>query len=201
MLHDQIKMLENSKSNHRKKIAIVDFQNVVRKEISKNRLDAKFQNEEEIISYTNMVAKKIREMGNFDKIYLVTKSFNLNGTIKYKSVSNIIMWSFCSVVPEWSNKTCLAVVNGINGNDKEPDDRTLFILYDEFIKTTDCDVVIISNDNFGNFKSHCHRYVIVSLYWPKNLNETCQNCSIIPTGKCKFEKNETNTRYMIENLD
>jgi hypothetical protein len=194
----------NNSQNMTEPIAIVDFLNLARNAIS-NRPDARFQTIDEFIVAISELAKQIKEMASFDRIYLVTKSFKFDNLITYKDVIRIILWSFCKTLPEWIDRVCLVLVNGINVNDKEADDRTLFILYDEFTKTIDRRVVILSNDNFGNLKKHFLRKVILNFFWVKRLDETWQTSEIIVRFKGSFqqntfpEKNNYNIMHLFSN--
>lgn len=148
-------------------IILVDLLNLVRRNIS-NRPGARFNSIEEFISNIANTAVKIKRLGNFDRIYLVTKSFVFNKDVSYHDVLDIIMWAFCSVVPEWSDRITLILANGVSSNDKGADDRTLFIIYDEFIKTIGGLILIFSDDNFGDIDQHFFRHVVLNFYHLKN---------------------------------
>ena len=149
----------------RNTVAIVDFLNLLRSPIS-NRFDAKFKTTEELISSVRDIALKLRSIGDFSKIYLVTKFFKFCG-IDYSEILRIIIVTFVESVPEWSNKTFLVMSGQLDPQDKEADDRTLFILYNEFSKIN-INSVILSNDNFDSIKSHYMRKVPISFYWIKS---------------------------------
>lgn len=170
-------------------IALVDFLNLIRATIS-NRPDAKFETINEFICHTKLIAQQIRGMGDFNKIYIVTKSFKFNDDILYNDLLRIILWSFFNAVPEWVNKICLVLVNGINSKDKEADDRTLFILYNEFIKTTNMRTIIISNDNFKNLKTHILKRITLNFYWIGCIKTSWRNSEIISRYKGIFRQND-----------
>ncbi|XWV24681.1 putative ORFan [Tupanvirus deep ocean] len=168
-------------------IALVDLLNLARKDIS-NRGDAKFKNIDEFIINIKNIAYHLRSMGDFHKIYLVTKSFKFDKKVSYNDVLRIIMWSFCNAVPEWRQKICLVLVNGINDKDKEADDRALFILYNEFSKTSTKHVVILSNDNFGSIKSHFMRKVTLNFYFAKSITDTWISSEIVSKHKGVYQQ-------------
>lgn len=182
-------------------IGLVDFLNLARNPIS-NRPDARFQSIDELINTISELAKQIRELAEFDRIYLVTKSFNFDNLVTYKDVIKIILWSFCKALPEWKDRIFLVLVNGINDKDKEADDRTLFILYNEFIKTTDKNVIILSNDNFCNLKRHFLRKVTLNFFWIKNLDGTWETSEIVALfkGSFQFQQNTTPKREYCYNI-
>ncbi|XWV25921.1 putative orfan [Tupanvirus soda lake] len=175
--------------NQSQTIALVDLLNLARKDIS-NRDDAKFKSIDEFIINIQNIARNLRSMGDFYKIYLVTKSFKFNKKISYNDILRIIMWSFCHAVPEWQHKICLVLVNGINDKDKEADDRALFILYNEFTKTSTKRVVILSNDNFGSIKSHFMRKVTLNFYFAKTINNTWTSSEIVSKHKGIYQQDK-----------
>lgn len=176
-------------------IALVDFLNLARKLIA-GRSDAKFKTIEEFMASIREIAFQINKIGNFEKIYLVTKSFKFNEEISYNDILRIIVWSFCDAIPEWkdSNKIILVLVNGINDKDAEADDRTLFILYKEFLMTTDKRVVILSNDNFESIKSHYLRKVVLNFYSIGSIGSMWKTTKIYPYYKAEFKQNKKNVK-------
>jgi len=172
-----------------KTIVIVDFLNMVRKEIS-GRPDAKFTTVDDFIDTIMKVARQVHSFGNFQKIYLVTKSFKFSEEITYNNVPLIIIWSFCKAVPEWREKLFLVLVNGINDKDREADDRALFILYNEILKSTTMNVFIISNDKFRSLDTHFLRKVILNFYVAKTLAESWNNSVIVSRFGGIFQQNE-----------
>ena len=169
-------------------IAIIDFLNLIRKSIS-DRPDAKFRTIDEFIANIKDIAQQIRLMGDFSRIYLVTKSFKFNDEISYNDILKIILWSFCTAIPEWSDRICLVLVNGINDKDKEADDRSLFILYSEFSMTTNYRIQILSNDNFESLKTHFTREVTLSFYSTKQIGDGWKNSDIHSNYKKMFKLN------------
>lgn len=179
--HVSIKVVRNTLVKHSSRydkqfdatntIAIIDFLNLTRKEIS-HRPAAKFVSLKDFVNTVQTIAMRIKRMGDFKRIYIVTKSFNFNNQIKYSDVPMIIIWAFFQILPEWINKLFLVLVNGINGSDKEADDRALFILYDEISKATTGQVVILSNDNFSSLRTQFYRKVVLNFYSVKNIGKT-----------------------------
>lgn len=171
------------------RIAIIDFLNLARKDIS-GRGDAKFVSIDEMIGRIEMIAHDIKNLGDFHKIYIVTKSFKFNERISYTDVIKIILWAFCKTIPEWKQKFCLVLVNGINDKDKEADDRALFILYNEFSKTTKKDIVILSNDKFDSLKSHYFRKVTLNFYVAKSIDYYWNTSNIVSTHKGIYQQDK-----------
>ncbi|MEM0353992.1 MAG: hypothetical protein QXW79_00285 [Thermoplasmata archaeon] len=190
-------------SSTTKTVAIVDFLNLVRKEIS-DRPDAKFNTVDEFIDHIREIARKIRKLNHFGRIYLVTKSFNFDKRILYHNIPCIIMWAFCTTIPEWTNRICLILVNGINEKDKEADDRSLFVLYNELTFTTSSRIIIISNDNFKNLRNHFLREVTLNFYWIRNVGEDWMETKLFSSFRGKFRQNfETfnDQKYLVVHLD
>lgn len=163
--------------NVREAVALIDFLNMVRIEIV-DAPEAKFQTIDEFVATIRVIARKIHAMGNFKNIYLVTKSFKFSEEISYNKVIPIILWAFCTTIPEWINKIRLVLVNGINDKDREADDRALFYLSGEYSKTMDADVIIFSNDNFSSLKTHFFRKIVLNFYTVKKTGETWENTEI-----------------------
>ena len=186
------KMLLTNDNKQSDTIAIVDFLNLARarKPIA-DRPDAKFRTIDEFNQNITEIALQIRSMGDFEKIYIVTKSFKFDKNISYKDIPRIIMWGFCMAVPEWTNKICLVLVNGINDKDKEADDRALFIIYHEYAMTTGLKVIILSNDNFDSLNSHFLRDVTLNFYWVESMGPTWETSKIISTTKRIFPQNKS----------
>lgn len=178
-------------------VAIIDFLNLTRKYIS-DRKDAKFSSVNDFIEKIIETVKHIRTFGNFKKIYLITKSFRFDDEISYYDVVRIIMWSVCKAVPEWFNKFCLVLVNGINDKDKEADDRALFIMFNEILKTK-MNPIIISNDNFESLRSHYLRQVTLNFYLPIDITDSWKNMKIISSYNAIFRQNNniTTDQYTI----
>lgn len=179
-------------------IVLIDFLNLARKHISE-RPEAKFRTVEEFIDNISTIACQIKKMGNFKQIYLVTKSFKFNKDISYNDVLKIIMWSFCKTIPEWIDRIHLVLVNGINDQDKEADDRALFILYNEFSKTIESPIIIFSNDNFESLKTHFLRYVVLNFYYIKHIAKNWKESEIISHYKAHFQQDKkiTKSQYVI----
>jgi len=192
----------NVTTNKSKTIAIVDFLNLTRKYIS-DRSDAKFHTTKEFIKHIKSIALHLKSLGNFHKIYLVTKWFRFNNKISHNDVIKIILWSFCDEVPEWKEKILLVLVNGLNDKDKESDDRALFILYNEFTKTTTNNCIIFSNDNFESIKTHFLRKVTLKFFFAQKINDSWQK-SITPSqSKVTYEQNKTTKQnsYLVVHPD
>ena len=170
-------------------IGLFDFLNLARCDIS-DRNDARFRTIDEFIENTMAIARNIKTLGKFHKIYLVTKSFRFNEKISYNDMVRIILWSFCKAIPEWQNEICLVLVNGINDKDREADDRALFILYNELSKINATKrVVIFSNDNFASIKSHYLRTVTLNHYYIKKNSDTWQSSEIVSKHKGTHQQN------------
>lgn len=179
-------------------VALIDFLNLIRKNIS-DRPEAKFQSVEEFIENITTIAHKIKNLGDFKQIFLVTKSFKFNDNIKYYDVLKIIIWCFCKAIPEWIDKIRLVLVNGINDKDKEADDRALFILYNEYSITMESPVIIVSGDNFDSLKSHFLRYVTLNFYYPKVVGDTWNETKICSQYSARFrqDKKKNKNSYII----
>jgi hypothetical protein len=180
---------ENPVSDSCEKIALVDVLSLLRKNIS-YKPDAKFETLDELIDNIKKIAIQIKEIRDFSQIYLVTKSFTFNQDIGYNDVCKIILWSFCKAIPEWVGRIKLVLVNGINSNDKEADDRALFILYNEFLKTTESQVVILSYDNFKSLKSHFLNTVTLNFFNMEYVTENWYNSQIFLCHKASFRQDK-----------
>lgn len=186
----------NSECDKSDNILIIDFLNLIRTEIC-HRSDAKFKTIDELIEGIRMIAKTIRNTNNFEKIYLVTKSFIFNKEILYNDIPKIIMWTFCREIPDKLDKIYLVLVNGMNDKDKEADDRALFILYNEML-FTGSNITILSNDRFDNIQSHYLRKVTLKFYWIKSIGETWQTSEIYYSKKAIFQQNKKrNNEYNV----
>lgn len=183
-------------------IIIIDFLNLTRSYIV-NRKDAKFTSIDDFINIVYLMVEKINANFTFDYVYLVTKILDFGDDIKYSDILKLFLWSFCKKF-KWKDKIILVMVNGINDNDKEADDRTLFILYDQIKKTTNYNVTIISNDKFDNLKNHYMRHVVLNFYYLKTYDEdTWHKCIIQLSFKGKFKKDysEHEIEYNIFNIN
>lgn len=191
--------------NKQNAVLLVDFLNLVRSRISDKSADAKFETLDELISSTMEIAKLIysiseKEQINFEKIYLVTKSFKFSNEILYNDIPKIIIWSFCTAVPQWKNKVCLVLVNGINQKDRAADDRTLFILYNEFLKTIpELKIMILSNDHFNDIGSQFLRQVTLSFYWAGYMTEDWKTSETLYQfhGQFQQQKNNDHNTYLV----
>ncbi|MEM3061962.1 MAG: hypothetical protein QW303_00250 [Nitrososphaerota archaeon] len=184
-------------------VAIIDFLNLVRKEIS-DRPNARFNTVDEFVDHIREIARKIRNLNHFGRIYLVTKSFNFDKKVLYHNIPRIIMWAFCTTVPEWTDKICLILVNGINEKDKEADDRTLFVLHNELTFTTNSRIMIISNDNFKNLRSHFLRDVTLNFFWVKFVGKDWRETKLISSFRGRFRQKFgtfENQKYLVVHPD
>lgn len=159
-------------------VAIIDFLNMARIEIA-DKQDAKFQTIDDFVMTIKIIALKIRSLGDFKMVYLVTKSFRFSDEISYQKLILIIIWAFCSAIPDWQDRICLVLVNGIDDKDREADDRALFFLYSEYSRTTNLDVFIFSNDNFSSLKSHFFRRMVLNFYTAKKIDNSWENSEIL----------------------
>lgn len=167
-------------------IAIIDLLNLIRKPIC-DKNNGKFESIDELIKIIEIIAIKIKNMGEFQKIYLVTKSFKFNNEISYNDILRIIMWAFCITIPEWNDKICLVLANGTDPYDKEADDRTLFILYNEITKTMKNPVIIISDDHFEDIQMHYLNHVVLNFFWIKKIEKKWNNSYIQSNFKGIFQ--------------
>lgn len=161
--------------SHPEPVAIVDFLNILRGPIC-NRFDAKYNTIEELVNGIKKIACELREIRDFSKIYLVTKFFKFLD-MSYSEILQLIMWSFIDSVPEWEGKTVFIIAGQLDAQDREADDRALFVLHDEFLKNN-IDSVILSNDNFDSIKSHYMRRVPICFYCMQQMGETWDDCII-----------------------
>lgn len=183
-------------------IIIIDFLNLTRSCIS-NRKDAKFTSINDFINIVSLIVEKINTFFTFDYIYLVAKILDFGNDIKYSDMLKIFLWSFCRKF-KWKDKIILVMVNGINDNDKGADDRALFILYDQIKKTTNYNVIIISNDKFDDLKNHYMRHVVLNFYYLKIYDDNYWNKCIIQLsfkGKFKKDYNDHEIEYNIFNIN
>lgn len=190
---------ENVLSLNLHTVLLVDFLNLLLIGIS-DRSEAKFKSLDDMIIHIDKIVKKIREIGDFDKVYIHIKSFNLCDGITYNDIPRIVMWCFCRLVPEWRNKICLVLVNGINVRDIEADDRSLFILHDEYKRTMDNSFVfILSNDNFKSMKTHFHRQVTLNFFSVSKIGKSWSETFITPffNGRFKQEKSVNEKRHYV----
>lgn len=171
------------------RIAIIDFLNLARTEFS-GKGDAKFASIDQMIERIGTIAHGIKKLGDFHKIYIVTKSFKFNERISYLDVIKIVLWAFCQAIPEWKQKFCLVLVNGINDKDKEADDRALFILYNEFSKMTKKEVVILSSDKFDSLKSHYYRKVTLNFYAARYIDSFWDVSDIVITHNGSYQQDK-----------
>ena len=186
--------------NQSETIALIDFLNLARKNIS-GRDKAKFTDIDEFIASIKTIAHEVRALGDFSKIYLVTKSFNFNEEISYTDIPLVIMWSFCKAIPEWTNRICLVLVNGINDKDREADDRALFVLYKEYCRTTTMQAIIFSNDNFESLRSHYLRKVTLNFYSAETIEETWRDSKINCNFQQQFQNDQTECNYVVVSPD
>lgn len=197
---DDLFALLDSNEESSDTIAIVDFLNLSRSLICE-RVDAKFNSLDEFILIIGKIANQLRAINDFSCIYIVTKSFNLNDDVKYFDIPKIIIWTFCKAVPEWEHRINVVLVNGINDNDKEADDRSLFILYSQYALTTTDNVIILSNDNFDSLKNQIVRPVTLNFCRALDIKNDWKT-SIISYPFCgQFQLNEDNNKqYKIVSL-
>lgn len=175
------------------KIAIVDLMNLWRCRIS-DRPDAKYNSAEEIIESINDLAKQLRRLNDFKTIYLVTKSFKLNDVITYVDFPKIVLWCFCTAVPEWREKVCLVLANGEVDNDKTIDDRGCIILCGELM-SQEHGAMIVSNDHYDDFIDSRFKKVILSFYWIKNNGESWNDIQLILRQQRSFVFKSSFTEY------
>lgn len=161
-------------------IFLVDILNLSRAEI--NKPDAKFQTVDEFVKTMQTIARNIFKLGKFEKIFLVTKIFQIENEITYSNLPSIILWAFCTADPNFQNeirkKICLVLVNGHDQNDRECHDRALFYLCTQYFKTTDKEVVIVSNDNFGTLAFHFFRDFTINFHTISEVGDSWQNSKI-----------------------
>lgn len=160
-------------------IGLTDLHNLLRTlPAIRNKKDAKFENVQELINAVMEIAKKLKNIGNFSKIYIIFKSFNF-GAISYNDILKIILWGFSRIIPEWKSKLLLILVNGINDRDKAADDGALFVVYNELLKADkERQIYIISNDNFYDIKDHYFRNVTLNFYTAKKKEDTWEKMDL-----------------------
>jgi hypothetical protein len=173
------------KQNVSKNVAIVDLLNLWRGPIS-NRPDAKYRTVEEIIDSIKKVAVRLRSISDFDLVYLVTKSFKFDDQITYQDIPKIILWCFCNSVPEWREKVCLVLANGINDQDKTADDRGCIFMCGEFKMTRNYNVVIVTDDHYEDFRDNRFRDLTLTFYCIKNISEKWETTELTITHQNTF---------------
>ncbi len=195
---NQILLFNNSDSNQffsvikeseYETIAIVDFLNLIRK-CASNSSEAKFLTVEEFGRYITTIAHQLESYGDFSKIYLVSKWFSVTDQFTCNEIPKIIMWNFCQAVPKWKDNTILVLVNGLNDKDNESDDRALFVLYNEFTKTTGNECLIFSNDNFESIESHFLRKITLNFYYVDDMTDGWKSSKIRSGAKTSYEQNK-----------
>jgi hypothetical protein len=171
---------------------IIDLLNLMRTPIS-DRSDAKFKDLDEFTNAIDSIVCLVKKMNNFERLYLVTKSFILDKKILYHDIPKIILWEFCKRMPEKMDNIYLVLVNGVDPQDKEADDRTLFILYNE-ISLIYSNILIISNDHFSNLSTHYMRRVTLRFCWMRDIGETWQKSEFFYSEKAIFQQKRNNNQ-------
>jgi len=104
------------------------------------------------------VIKRINNYGiDLNKIYLVFKSFNfIDQSTKipysYHEITKLILWLCHEHFKNWISPKII-LVESLDKNDKEVDDRALFILYKALLDLKESPL-IFSNDNFNSIFSN-----------------------------------------------
>lgn len=179
------------------KAVIIDYHSLVRHPVS-HKKDGKFENITELELETQKMALAIKMKGEPLQINLIVKSFSFNG-VSYNDMPRVILWNFCKAVPEWINKVFLTLVNGINDKDRERDDRTCVLLYDEFLRAA-ITPVILSYDKFDSMSSQLSRQVTLDHKKMSEFNATWTDSKIIKHETCVCKRSEKeNINFKIEN--
>lgn len=134
--------------------AILDLQNLL-KTIhldDKTLAGPNFKSLEEIRINFIEVINRINNYGiDNNKIYLIFKSFNFIDQITkknygYHDLAKYIIWIAHKYFSNWEHPRII-LVDSLDRNDKEVDDRALFVLYKALAELNESPI-IFSNDNF-----------------------------------------------------
>jgi len=145
------------------KCAVIDLQNLLKtiNQIDPSLSGPNFKSLDDIKNNFIEVVKKIHSHGiSYQNMYMVFKSFHFIDTeeskeYSYHEVTKYILCLAHQYFPEWKDPT-LIIIESLDKNDKEVDDRALFIICKQLIDLNE-PVVIFSNDHFLNIATYLHK--------------------------------------------